>query len=234
MIHIPRHAKQLKIISIASALCLGGLITSLAYAQSPTRQESEAAQIAGSKGFKKPAAPAPTAKPSGTALSPNAPGRPDVSNIQDPNQTGLTGVVLGMRIDSTISSLGLSRCGARIKQVMLALTDNRPAAYFFEPTARNASQGPLLITIESLSGDVPEAGSRYSILHINPDCSGFYTQTVSWPAPCADVARVAFPNFRFDRRIVANVTSYRAAPTLQLSALPTPSGCVTVKKEIFR
>ncbi len=161
-------------------------------------------------------------------------GLPKTSDVQDPNRLGLTGVVLGMRIDSTMSYLGINRCAVRIKQVMLALTDNRPAAYYFEPTARNANQAPLLITLESLSGEDQAAGSRYSILTINPDCSGFYTQTVSWPEPCADVARVSFPNFRFDRRVVVNVDSFRASSMLQMSAMKTPGGCVTVKKEIFR
>lgn len=157
-----------------------------------------------------------------------------VSDVQTNSRPGFTGVVLGARIQSTLSYLGVNRCSARIKQVMLALADNRPAAYYLEPTAPNPNQAPLLITLESLSGEDQSAGSRYSILTINPDCSGFYTQTVSWPDPCADVARVSFPNFRFDRRVVANVDSFRASPTLQMSTMKTPGGCVTVKKEIFR
>jgi hypothetical protein len=163
----------------------------------------------------------------GQTKAPSAPVNPAnivrPSDVQDPNQVGLSGVVLG-----------ITRCAPRIKQFMVALTDNRPAAYFFEPTARNANQAPILVTMESLSTDNQGDGSRYSILTVNPDCSGFYTQTVSWPNSCADIARVAFPNFRFDRRIVANVDAFRASPFLQMSAMKTPGGCVTVKKEIFK
>jgi hypothetical protein len=187
-----------------------------------------------------PRPPSAKAAAGGAATTKAQPAPPSVANVvrasdvQDPNQVGLSGVVLGMRIDSTLSYLGVTRCAPRIKQVMVALTDSRPAAYFFEPTGRNANQSPLLITLESLSGENQADGSRYSILTVNPDCSGFYTQTVSWPAPCAEVARTSFPNFRFDRRIVANVDAFRSSPMLQMSAMKTPGGCVTVKKEIFR
>jgi hypothetical protein len=196
------------------------------------RNESDAARQAQPTLPKRPvtSTPAPTTNPVAKAQLPAM----TPSEMQDPNRVGNSGIVLGARIDSSISYLGLNRCGARIKQVMVALTDNRPAAYFFEPTARNASQAPVVITMESLTGDTAEGGSRYSILTINPDCSGFYTQTVNWPMACVDVARIAFPNFRFDRRIVANIDSLRASPTLQLSAMKAGNGCVTIKKEIFR
>jgi hypothetical protein len=231
----------------ASALRLGLVLTAGSFlwsapagvlmAQNGGRIESDAARTAAPPVPVLPVRPSSARAAAGKNASPppaKAPATTNLSELQDPNRPGLTGLVLGMRIDTTISYLGLNRCGARIKQVMLALTDNRPAAYYFEPTGRNASQSPLLITLESLSGDSQAEGSRYSILTINPDCSGFYTQTVSWPLACEEVARTSFPNFRFDRRVVANVDSYRASPLLQMSTMKTPGGCVSVKKEIFK
>jgi hypothetical protein len=219
------------VIPIFLSVLLVAPATSL-LAQSP-RAESDAARAAAPKLPARPpraqVTPVPAASP--PISSPET--KAIASELTDPNRAGLSGAVLGLRIDSTISFLGLSRCGARIKQVMIALTDNRPSAYYFEPTTRVASQGPVLITLESLSGDTLEAGSRYSVLTINPTCSGFYTQTVSWQMACAEVARFAFPNFKFDRRVVANVDSFRASPTLQLSAMKAGQGCVTIKKEIF-
>jgi hypothetical protein len=215
-------------LAVMSAALLALGVPNSAYAQAG-RAESDAAR---SPTLVLPARP-PVAK-APTPAAPPSPNAPRLSDVTDASRVGLAGAVLGLRIDSTLSYLGITRCAPRVKQVMLALTDSRPAAYFFELTGRNASQSPVLVTLESLSGDNQVDGSRYSILTVNPDCSGFYTQTVSWPEPCAYVAQTYFPNFRFDRRVVANVDAFRASPTLQMSVMKTPGGCVTIKKEIFR
>lgn len=143
---------------------------------------------------------------------------------------GYSGQALATRIDGILLSLRITTCAPRIKQVIIALSDNQNADFIFEPMSTNPNTATNVVTMESAFNDT----SRLTIIHFNPDCGGTYEQTISWNNSCPDVKANFFPRFMPDRMIQKNITSYRTGNNLQLSLIPAGNGCVSVKKEMFR
>lgn len=170
------------------------------------------------------AAPAPV--PAAKAAAPAAP-----QAVQMTANTGLTGAELAAKIDNTIATLRITTCAPRIKQAIIALSANQPANFFFEPMAVDANSATNVITMESNAGP---GDIRYTILHVNPNCQGTYEQTIYWNTSCQVTKASFFPNFINDRMIQQHIQSYRVGNNLQLSLIPTPTGCISVKKEMFR
>lgn len=178
---------------------------------------------------KAPAAPKapPASAPAAKAAAPAAPPQP----VQMTAAPGLTGAELAAKIDNTIATLRITTCAGRIKQALIALSANQPANFFFEPMAVDANSATNVITMESNAGP---GDIRYTILHVNPNCQGTYEQTIYWNTTCQLTKASFFPNFINDRMIQQHIQSYRVGNNLQLSLIPTPTGCISVKKEMFR
>lgn len=172
---------------------------------------------------------APKAPPSSAPTKAAAPTAPQI--VQMSPNPGLTGAELAAKIDNTIATLRITTCAPRIKQALIALSANQPANFIFEPMAVDANSATIVITMETSAGP---GDIRYTILHVNPNCQGTYEQTIYWNNTCQVTKASFFPNFINDRVIQQHIQSYRVSNNLQLSLIPTPTGCISVKKEMFR
>jgi|GEM_PF-6231750 hypothetical protein len=225
-----RHPKKL-ILTATAILCTASLAIYTVSQAQPSWNPP--AQKAPTKAKKAPApAPlpkAPPAPPTPKAAAQPAPSSPQL--VQMTPNPGLTGAELAAKIDNTISTLRITTCGPKIKQVIIALSANQPVNFFFEPMAVDANTATNVITMESSAG---ATDTRYTILHVHPTCQGTYEQTIYWNTTCQVTKTNFFPNFINDRMIQQNIQSYRVGNNLQLSLIPTPTGCISVKKEMFR
>ena len=56
---------------------------------------------------------------------------------------------------------------------------------------------------------------------------------IAWPTPCEQLKATTFAAFANTRILLRNVKVSELGPGLQIYLMPGPTGCVSVKKELF-
>ena len=69
---------------------------------------------------------------------------------------------------------------------------------------------------------------------IAPNCSGMYEQVVYWSQPCDVIKATIFAKFTGEHLLLRDVKVSDSGPALELYLTPAGTGCVSVKKELFR
>jgi hypothetical protein len=91
-----------------------------------------------------------------------------------------------------------------------------------------------MLTLESSHATL--GTTRYATVVVVPSesCSGYYEQSIFWPTACASVKATNFANFPQSRPLLRNIQASAASPSVSLLLMPAGTGCVSMKKEIFR
>ena len=84
------------------------------------------------------------------------------------------------------------------------------------------------------SADPAGGRTRMSTLMVTPTCAGMYEQIIYWSLPCETVRTTTFAKFTGEHALLRNVRVSDAGPALQVYLTPAGSGCISVKKELFR
>ncbi len=148
-----------------------------------------------------------------------------------PINKGLSKEQLALKLDETIRILKINKCASRIKLLLLGIAANDNAFYSIEPFEINPDNGMIVISIESYND---QNSSRYTIISLSPDCSGNYVQTINWTLPCIDVKNNYFQNWKSNGPLMERINIYQSSPSLSVALMPSSTGCVSIKKELFR
>ncbi|MFO1015200.1 MAG: hypothetical protein U1E50_15710 [Caulobacteraceae bacterium] len=134
-------------------------------------------------------------------------------------------------IANTLRQLRMNACAPAVQRAADFLIEGQPAKFTAQPLGPDANRWPVVFVIES--GD-PSGRTRLSSLMVTPDCSGMYQQTIWWPTPCDRLKATVFANFAAERTLMRDVRISELNPGLQLYLTPAGTGCISVKKELFR
>ena len=126
----------------------------------------------------------------------------------------------------------LTQCAARVQQVTNFLFDGQPARFTVQPLGPDADRWPTVIIVES--ADPAGGRTRFSTLMVAPNCAGMYQQVIYWPQACSVIRTRVFASFTGDRVLFRDVRVSDAGPALQVYLIPAGSGCMSIKKELFR
>jgi len=131
-----------------------------------------------------------------------------------------------------LQQMHLTVCAAKVSQAMGFIFDGQEARFEAEPFGQDSDRWPAVFIIESAA---PNGGhTRLSTLMISPGCAGMYEQVIYWPSPCDVVHQTVFPKFTGEHVMLREVKVSNNGPALELFLTPAGSGCVSVKKELFR
>jgi hypothetical protein len=133
---------------------------------------------------------------------------------------------------AAMQQMHLTACAQRVQQAMSFLFDGQPAKFVAQPLGPDSDRWPTVFVIES--ADPAGAHTRLSTLTIAPDCAGQYEQVIYWSEPCSAIKSSVFAKFTGEHVLLRDVRASDDGPALQLYLTPAGSGCVSVKKELFR
>lgn len=138
------------------------------------------------------------------------------------------------RLSAQLAKAGVKRCAPIVRAVAAFVTENSKAAFVVRSLGAVPDTAPAVVTVESAHAAL--GTTRYATISVVPseNCSGFYEQTIYWPAACPAVKAQYFANFPATKPILKNIQLSAASPTVSLQLMPAGTGCVTMKKEIFR
>jgi len=131
-----------------------------------------------------------------------------------------------------LQQMHLTACATSVQQVMTFLFDGQPAHFIAEPLGPDSDRWPSVFVIESAA---PAGGrTRLSTLMIAPNCAGMYEQVIYWSQLCNVIKSTVFAKFTGDHVLLRDVQVSASGPALEVYLTPAGSGCVSVKKELFR
>lgn len=176
------------------------------------------------------AAPAAQARPAARAAAPAA-----AAPVHAPDAA----VAAGMGQDSpsqqvarALQQMHLTTCAGTVEKATDFLFEGQPANFVAQPLGPDADRWPTVFVIES--ADPAGGHSRFATLMVSPNCSGMYEQTIYWPQPCDVVKSTVFAKFTGEHVMLKEVRASEAGPALQLYLTPAGTGCISIKKELFR
>jgi hypothetical protein len=131
-----------------------------------------------------------------------------------------------------LQQMHLTHCVASVQQAMTFLFEGQPSHFEAEPLGPDSDRWPAVFVIET----VPPAGghTHLSTLMVTPNCSGMYQQVVYWSQPCDIVKSTVFAKYTGTRVLTRDVKVSASGPALEVYLSPAGTGCVSVKKELFR
>ena len=178
-----------------------------------------------------PAAPThPPARPA-TPTRPAAPASPPVADASAGRSLADSPDAM-QQLLGALRQIHLTQCAAKVQQVAGFLFEGQPANFVVQPLGPDGDRWPTVIVIES--GDPAGGRNRFSTLTIAPGCAGMYEQTIYWPQSCSAVKAGPFARFTGEHVMLRDVRASDGGPAVQVYLTPAGSGCVSVKKELFR
>jgi hypothetical protein len=131
-----------------------------------------------------------------------------------------------------LQQMHLTNCAASVQQAMSFLFEGRQAHFIAQPLGPDSDRWPAVFVVES----APPGGghSHLATLMIAPNCSGMYEQVIYWSQPCDVVKSTIFAKFTGEHVLTRDVKVSDSGPAIELYLTPAGSGCVSVKKELFR
>ena len=145
----------------------------------------------------------------------------------------------GMSADSpdhdvllALQQMHLTVCAPKVQQAMNFIFDGQPARFVAQPLGPDSDRWPTVFVIES--ADPAGGHTRLSTLTVSPGCAGMYEQVIYWTQPCASIKTSVFAKFNGEHVLMRDVKVSDDGPALQVYLSPAGSGCVSVKKELFR
>ena len=131
-----------------------------------------------------------------------------------------------------LQQIHLTQCATKVQQASNFLFEGQDANFIVQPLGPDADRWPTVIVIES--NDPAGGHSRLSTLMVGADCSGMYQQVIYWPKACSYIKSTVFAGFTGERALLREVQVSDAGAALQLYLTPAGSGCISIKKELFR
>ena len=131
-----------------------------------------------------------------------------------------------------LQQMHLTNCAASVQQAMSFLFEGQQAHFIAQPLGPDSDRWPAVFVVES----TPPGGghSHLATLMIAPNCSGMYEQVIYWSQPCDLVKSTIFAKFTGEHVLTRDVKVSDSGPAIELYLTPAGSGCVSVKKELFR
>jgi hypothetical protein len=131
-----------------------------------------------------------------------------------------------------LRQMHLTNCAIQVQQAMNFLFDGEHARFIAEPLGQDSDHAPSVFVVES----APPVGghTHLSTLMIAADCSGMYEQVIYWSQPCDIVKSTIFAKFTGEHLLLRDVRVSASGPALEVYLTPAGTGCVSVKKELFR
>jgi hypothetical protein len=131
-----------------------------------------------------------------------------------------------------LQQMHLTNCAASVQQAMSFLFEGQPSHFEAEPLGADSDRAPAVFVVET----VPPAGGHVhlSTLMVTPNCSGMYEQVVYWTQPCDVVKTTVFAKYTGEHVLTRDVKVSASGPALEVYLTPAATGCVSVKKELFR
>jgi len=131
-----------------------------------------------------------------------------------------------------LQQMHLTNCAASVQQAMSFLFEGPQAHFIAQPLGPDSDRWPAVFVVES----TPPGGghSHLATLMIAPNCSGMYEQVIYWSQPCDLVKSTIFAKFTGEHVLTRDVKVSDSGPAIELYLTPAGSGCVSVKKELFR
>jgi hypothetical protein len=169
-------------------------------------------------------------------------GVPASAALPTPPPAGSSNVAGGMsaagpsaedRLADALRQIGMTECSGAVERAAHFLFEDGEVNFTVQPLGPDANRWPTVIVIE---GAHTAAGrTRFSTLTVapGPGCSGLYEQIIAWPTPCADLKTTTFSAYANAKIILRNVQVSELNPGLQVYLMPSGSGCVSIKKELF-
>jgi hypothetical protein len=137
------------------------------------------------------------------------------------------------RLADALRQIGMTECAASVQRAAHFLFEDGEVNFTVQPLGPDANRWPTVIVIE---GAHAAAGrTRFSTLTVapGPGCSGLYEQVIAWPTPCAELKATTFAAYANPKIILRDVQVSELNPGLQVYLMPSGSGCVSIKKELF-
>ena len=137
------------------------------------------------------------------------------------------------RLADALRQIGMTQCAASVQRAAHFLFEDGEANFTVQPLGPDANRWPTVIVIE---GAHAAAGrTRFSTLTVapGPGCSGLYEQVIAWPTPCAELKATTFSAYANAKVVLRNVQVSELNPGLQVYLMPSGTGCVSIKKELF-
>ena len=148
-------------------------------------------------------------------------------------------VALGMNADGpsqeaarAMQQVHLTACRAQVQKAMDFIFEGQAAKFIAQPLGPDADRWPTVFVIES--ADPAGGHTRLSTLMVAPGCAGMYEQVIYWSQPCAAIRRSVFAAYTGDRTLLRDVTVSDSGVALQVYLTAAGTGCLSVKKELFR
>lgn len=131
-----------------------------------------------------------------------------------------------------LQQMHLTNCAASVQQAMTFLFEGEQARFTAQPLGADSNRWPSVFVIES----APPGGghTHLSTLMITPSCAGMYEQVVYWTQPCDVVKSTIFAKYTGEHILYRDVRVSDSGPAIELYLTPAGTGCVSVKKELFK
>jgi hypothetical protein len=145
---------------------------------------------------------------------------------------GMSEASPSQQVARALQQMHLTACAAAVQQATDFLFEGQDASFTAQPLGPDADRWPTVFVIES--ADPAGGHSRFATLMVSPNCSGMYEQVIYWPQPCGVVKSTVFAKYTGEHVLLSEVHVSDAGPALQVYLTPAGTGCVSIKKELFR
>ena len=131
-----------------------------------------------------------------------------------------------------LQQMHLTNCAVAVEQAMTFLFEGQQVHFIAQPLGPDSDRWPSVFVVES----PPPAGghTHLSTLMIAPNCSGMYEQVIYWSQPCDVVKATVFAKYTGEHVLTRDVKVSDSGPALEVYLSSAGTGCVSVKKELFR
>jgi hypothetical protein len=130
-----------------------------------------------------------------------------------------------------LQQMHLTNCAASVQQAMSFLFEGQQAHFIAQPLGPDSDRWPAVFVVESAP---PGGHTHLSTLMIAPNCSGMYEQVIYWSQPCDVLKSTVFAKFTGEHVLTRDVKVSDSGPAIELYLSPAGTGCLSVKKELFR
>jgi hypothetical protein len=130
-----------------------------------------------------------------------------------------------------LQQMHLTNCAVSVQQAMAFLFEGQQAHFIAQPLGPDSDRWPAVFVVESAP---PGGHTHLSTLMIAPNCSGMYEQVIYWSQPCDVVKSTIFAKFTGEHVLTRDVKVSDSGPALEVYLSGAGTGCLSVKKELFR